>query len=64
MAKKLRIVNAKGQLMSIQGKELVFDPDSEPQVLGMTERERAESVCFFANRSCDGGPFHVEEVEE
>ena len=62
MAKRLKIVNQQGQVVSWQSQEMIFDPE-KPQVKGLAEKERVEAVCWLINRSATGGPFHVEEVE-
>lgn len=62
MTKKFRIVNSKGGTVFYQGTPLVFDP-REPQVQGMTERERAETLLWLLGESCDEH-LRLEEFEE
>ena len=64
MATKLKIVNQNGELMDYQGTLMVFNPNNEPQVAGMTERERAESILWLLERNATNGPFRLVEFED
>lgn len=55
MSKKLHIVNQNGQLVSYQGKYLIFEVE---------DKERAEQIAWLASRNATSGPFEVKEVNE
>lgn len=67
---KLRIVNAKGETMSYQGKLMVFDldkPEARVEQHGFDERGRAETLLWMFNRNRDTKVhpelFRLEEFE-
>ena len=63
MPNLLRIVNSKGETASYRGRLLMFDLNKPGLTPGMNERERAETILYFLNRECEGGPFRIEEFE-